>query len=77
MLNNPLTYSDPSGEFFFLPFLVGVGLGQFFAGVLSAAIVGAAIGAGMYAIQAAISGNWNWSAFGRSILLGAEGLSVA
>ena len=73
VLNNPLTYSDPSGEFFFLPFLVGVGLGQFFAGVLSAAIVGAAIGAGMYAIQAAISGNWNWSAFGRSILLGAEG----
>ncbi len=71
VLNNPLMYADPSGEFFFLPFLVGVGLGQFFAGVLSAVIVGAAIGAGMYAIQAAISGNWSWGGFAKSILMGA------
>ncbi|MDQ8747748.1 RHS repeat-associated core domain-containing protein [Elizabethkingia miricola] len=71
VLNNPLMYNDPSGEFFFLPFLIGIGLGQFFAGVLSAIIVGAAIGAAMYAVQAAISGNWSWGAFGMSILVGA------
>ena len=71
VLNNPLMYNDPSGEFFFLPFLIGVGLGQFFAGVLSAIIVGVAIGAAMYAIQAAISGNWSWAAFGKAILIGA------
>lgn len=71
VLNNPLMYSDPTGEFFFLPFLIGIGLGQFFAGVLSAIIVGAAIGAAMYAVQAAISGNWSWGAFGMSILVGA------
>ncbi|STF08906.1 RHS repeat domain-containing protein [Elizabethkingia anophelis] len=71
VLNNPLMYNDPSGEFFFLPFLIGIGLGQFFAGVLSAIIVGAAIGAAMYSIQAAISGNWSWGAFGMSILVGA------
>jgi RHS repeat-associated protein len=56
--NNPLTFTDPSGEFLGLAILVG-------------AIIGAAIGAGTYIVNALITGNWDWGGFAMSILGGA------
>ncbi|MEP6803234.1 MAG: polymorphic toxin type 23 domain-containing protein [Flavobacterium sp.] len=56
--NNPLKYTDPSGEFVWAPILVG-------------ALIGAIIGGTSYVVQAAITGNWNWGQFGVSILGGA------
>jgi hypothetical protein len=68
VLNNPLMYNDPSGELWFLPFVL---LAEFLVVNSTAIIIGAAIGAAMYLGQAAITGNFSWSGFGRSILLGA------
>lgn len=68
VLNNPLIYNDPSGEV--LPFLIGVGLGYFWAAVISGAIIGAAISVGMYALQATLNNNWSWGGFAKSILIG-------
>ncbi|MGI9650399.1 RHS repeat-associated core domain-containing protein [Chryseobacterium sp. RLHN22] len=66
VMNNPLMYNDPSGEMWFAtPFLVYVML------TVKAAVIGAAIGAGVYIIQAAINNNFSWSGFTRSILTGA------
>ncbi len=56
--NNPLKYTDQSGEFFWVA-------------VAYAAAVGATIGAVSYVINAAITGNWNWGDFGKAILGGA------
>lgn len=58
MWNNPLKYTDQSGEFFFAAILVG-------------ALIGATAGAIGYIINAAITGNWSWSGFGQAILGGA------
>lgn len=68
VLNNPLIYNDPSGEV--LPFLIGVGLGYFWATVISGAIIGAAISVGMYALQATLNNNWSWGGFAKSLLMG-------
>ncbi|MCG7281944.1 hypothetical protein MHJ94_11645 [Chryseobacterium taklimakanense] len=70
VLNNPLMYNDPSGEFIFA-FVAAWGLSALWGTVITGAIIGAAIGAGMYAIQAAISGSWSWGGFAKSILFGA------
>jgi RHS repeat-associated protein len=56
--NNPLKYTDPSGEWFWMAFAVG-------------AIVGAVSGGAAYAAQAIKTGNWNWGQFGLSVLGGA------
>ncbi|SNR79804.1 polymorphic toxin type 23 domain-containing protein [Flavobacterium sp. ov086] len=56
--NNPLKYTDPSGEFVWAPILVG-------------ALIGAIIGGTSYVVQAAMTGNWNWGQFGVSIFGGA------
>ncbi|MDE5483453.1 MULTISPECIES: RHS repeat-associated core domain-containing protein [Elizabethkingia] len=56
VMNNPLLYNDPSGEFFIVDDII-----------LSAVIIGAIIGAGTYIIQAAITGNWDWGGFIKSI----------
>ena len=58
VLNNPLKYTDQSGEFFFTAILVG-------------ALIGATAGAVAYIVSAAITGNWSWSGFGQAILGGA------
>lgn len=58
VLNNPLKYVDPSGEFAWAPVLVG-------------AIIGAIIGGTSYVAKALVTGNWNWGQFGGSILGGA------
>lgn len=60
--NNPLMYNDPSGEFAFVPFLIAVG---------KAALIGAAVGGGIYLAQAIITGNFSLKGFGKSILMGA------
>ena len=61
VLNNPLKFTDQSGEFFFA--------------VLGFIALGAAVGATAaaigYGINAAITGNWSWRGFGQAILGGA------
>lgn len=56
--NNPLSYSDPSGEIIWAAVLVGV-------------IVGAVSGAAAYIGHALQTGNWSWGGFGMAILGGA------
>ena len=58
VLNNPLMYTDPTGEFAFAPIIAGV-------------LIGAAAAAVTYTIPAIASGNWNLGDFGKSILFGA------
>lgn len=58
VLNNPLMYTDPSGEIFWLAVLAG-------------AIIGAVTGAASYIGQAIQTGDWSWGKFGMSILGGA------
>lgn len=58
VLNNPLMYIDPSGEFAWALVYVG-------------AIIGAIIGATSYIGQAIQTGDWSWGKFGMSILGGA------
>ncbi len=57
--NNPLKYSDPSGEFFGLSIL------------LSGLIIGALVGGASYAVKAAVTGHWKWGEFLGSIAIGA------
>lgn len=68
VFNNPLMYNDPSGEFIFAIFAA---LPVFWGTVATAAVIGAGISAGMYLIQAAITGNFSLKGFGKSILMGA------
>ncbi|QHI38239.1 tRNA(Glu)-specific nuclease WapA [Kordia antarctica] len=56
--NNPLSFSDPSGEIIWAAVLVGV-------------IVGAISGAAAYIGHAIQTGNWSWGGFGMAILGGA------
>ncbi len=58
VLNNPLSFNDPSGEFLFTAFLVG-------------ALIGALAGAAGYIASALKTGTWNFAQFGLSILGGA------
>ncbi|MFL0102099.1 RHS repeat domain-containing protein, partial [Tenacibaculum maritimum] len=51
--NNPLKFTDPSGE-------------EFITAVLIGALIGATAGAMGYIINAAITGQWNWGNFGMS-----------
>jgi len=57
--NNPLKYSDPSGELFGLSIL------------LSGLIIGALAGGVSYAVKAAVTGHWKWGGFLGSIAIGA------
>lgn len=58
VLNNPLKYTDPSGEFAWAAVAVG-------------ALIGAIIGGTSYVVQAIQTGDWSWGKFGMSILGGA------
>lgn len=62
--NNPLKYSDPSGESLILAIAIG-------------AIIGAATAAVTYSLPAIASGNWNFASFGLSVLYGAVAGSVS
>lgn len=68
VLNNPLMFNDPSGEFlqFLIPILIKVAVGAAYG-----AIIGAGVAAAAYSIKGLITGNWSWSGFGRAILGGA------
>lgn len=68
VMNNPLMYNDPNGEFIFAIFAA---LPIFWGTVATAAVIGAAIGAIMYSVQAAITGNWSWGGFAKSVFMGA------
>jgi hypothetical protein len=65
-LNNPLIYTDPSGEFIFTAFLGPVGA------IIDAACWGAVINGGIYAASTAVTGQqWDWGQFGKSLAVGA------
>jgi RHS repeat-associated protein len=68
-LNNPMLYTDPSGEFIFSLFLPGIGV------LLDAACWGAVIGGASYTASVAFSdggfSNWSWSNFGKAAGMGA------
>ncbi len=77
VLNNPLIYTDPNGEFIFkfLGALLGP-VGATIGSVLDAACWGASIGGGIYTVNAALnpgglSQNWNSNDFWRSAGVGA------
>ncbi|MBP7173954.1 MAG: hypothetical protein KBA33_07815 [Cloacibacterium sp.] len=75
VMNNPLMYNDPNGEWFIFSFLA-VLTGQWWAlpitlAMDNALLIGAAIGAGMYLGQAAFTGNFSWRGFTKSIFMGA------
>jgi RHS repeat-associated protein len=57
-LNNPLLYTDPSGEIF------GLGI------VLSAIVIGAIIGGTTYTAFALYAGNFSWGGFAKSVVIG-------
>ena len=67
VLNNPLKFTDPSGEIAFAPILVGMAYG---------AIIGAATSAVVYSATALINQQWNWNSFGKSVLFGAVGGAI-
>ncbi|WP_396178415.1 polymorphic toxin type 23 domain-containing protein [Flavobacterium sp.] len=58
VLNNPLKFSDPSGEFPWTPILIGV-------------MIGAISGGASYVAHAIQTGNWSWDGFGMAIGAGA------
>lgn len=71
VLNNPLMYNDPSGEFFAF-----LGLGVLF---WKAVIIGAAVGLASYTVGLAVTGNmWQWSLGGalKATLFGGVGGAV-
>ena len=68
--NNPIMYTDPSGEFVLTSFLIGLGI---------AMAIGAGVGATAYVASEVIAGSitgtwsWSWSSFVGAILGGAIG----
>lgn len=68
--NNPLHYTDETGEFFLTSFLIGLGI---------AALIGATVGAVAYTATEVISyiatgeWNWSWSMFAGSVIGGTIG----
>lgn len=67
VMNNPLKFTDPSGEIAIAPILIGMAYG---------AIIGAATSAVVYSATAIINQQWNWNSFGRSVLFGAVGGAI-
>lgn len=66
VMNNPLMFNDPSGEFFVAGFFL-----TYIAPIIWGAIVGAGIGAAMYVVQGLFTNNWSLGGFAKSVLLGA------
>ncbi|WP_262496348.1 RHS repeat-associated core domain-containing protein [Chryseobacterium sp. PMSZPI] len=66
VMNNPLIYNDPSGEFW----EAGLFL-TYFAPVIWGVVVGTLISAGMYALQALVMNSWSWNGFANALLMGA------
>ncbi len=70
VLNNPLLYNDPNGEFFQFLIPVFIWLASNAAAIGTGALIGAAIGAGMYLAQGLISGNLSWGGFAKAAFIG-------
>lgn len=66
VMNNPLLYNDPSGEFWVAGFFL-----TYIGPAIYAAIVGAGIGAAIYVAKGLFTNNWSWGGFAKSVLLGA------
>lgn len=66
VLNNPLMFSDPSGEFWEAGALLTA-----VAFAIQGAIVGTIVAAGLYIVKSLVTGNWSWGGFAKSLLLGA------
>ncbi|QMU63314.1 MAG: hypothetical protein GKR88_02820 [Flavobacteriaceae bacterium] len=64
VLNNPLKYTDPSGEVIWGAVLIG-------------AIIGGTVGAITYLIRADMTGNWSWGGFASAIFGGALSGAIA
>ena len=71
VLNNPLMYNDPSGEFVFAIFAA---LPAFWGAAATAAVIGATVGLASYTIGLAVTGNldqWNIGGALKATLFGA------
>ena len=66
VLNNPLMFNDPSGEFWVAGFFL-----TYLAPIIWGVAVGTLISAGMYAIQALVMNSWSWNGFANALLMGA------
>ncbi|AZI20635.1 RHS repeat domain-containing protein [Chryseobacterium taklimakanense] len=77
VLNNPLMFNDPSGEFFIFGFLAGMAV-KWVAGMITAAIIGAVAGLVSYSLSVWISGDkWKLGAALKSTFWGAVGGAVS
>ena len=73
VMNNPLMFSDPSGEFFIFGFLAGMA-SKFLAGLITAAIIGAGAGLVTYTLSVALTGQkWQLGGALKSMFFGAVG----
>lgn len=73
VMNNPLMFSDPSGEFFIFGFLAGMA-SKFLAGLITAAIIGAGTGLVTYTLSVALTGQkWQLGGALKSMFFGAVG----
>ncbi len=70
VLNNPLMFNDPSGEFIFLAPVITWLVANAVA-IGTGALIGAAISVAMYTIQAAINNNWSLGGFAKALVTGA------
>ena len=69
VLNNPLMFNDPNGEFIFaalIPILIKMAVGAIYG-----AIVGAGVSALAYTIKGIVTGSWNLGGFLKATLGGA------
>jgi RHS repeat-associated protein len=63
--NNPMKFTDPSGDLVFVPILAGMAYG---------ALIGAGISSAVYTSTTLITGQeWSWNSFGKSMAFGALG----
>ncbi|SIS33920.1 RHS repeat-associated core domain-containing protein [Chryseobacterium joostei] len=70
VMNNPLMFNDPNGEFvFFAPIIAWVAAHAVAIG--TGALIGAAISIAMYAVQATFYNNWSLGGFTKAVLVGA------
>ncbi|WP_394674029.1 RHS repeat-associated core domain-containing protein [uncultured Chryseobacterium sp.] len=70
VLNNPLMFNDPSGEFiFFIPIVYWIAVNA--AAIGAGALIGAAISIAMYTVQAAINNNFTLGSFLKAVVTGA------
>ena len=74
VMNNPLMYNDPSGEFlqFLVPILIKMAIGAIYG-----AAIGAGVGALTYTIKGIATGNWNIGGFIKATLGGAAAGAMA